>query len=217
MKKETDLVYELGKANWLDSAAGEAYILGSLMNEPRLAMEGTRLAGMIREIPYSSEQFALVIACGKDLLKRIDEAKTREKATAFLDEIAVYENGRKTLIDWEYDLIMASGRYQINMIMPEYYGKSLDEDGVGEIMEVIKGSYSRFDSLERSERSEIMGDIQKMDIVEVRDGDALVYRMVDFNHECGYKRGQIRIFYFNDYSQVMGVWERVKVISGRKT
>jgi len=217
MKKEFDLTKELGRRNWLDNASGEAYLLGSLANEPELAMQGTVLAGLIREIPYDSEEFAWVIAAGKDLIKKIDEVKRRSSAVVFIDEVAVYEEGnRRTTLDWEYDLIFVEGGYQIKMVMPEYYGKKPSDDRVEKICELARASYGRFDTFRRSEKSQMM-ETQKMDSIEVWDGVKQVYRQLDFNHECGYKRGQLRIFYFDDYSQVMNVWQQVRAISGRKT
>jgi len=216
MKREYDLIRDLGRENWLDAVAGEAYLLGCLADDPELSMQGTVLAGLIRETPYDNDGFSRVIAAGMGLIDKVSEVKKRTSAVLFIDEVATEEESKRDASDWGYDLVLLEGGYQIRMVMPEYYGKWPDDERAELICEAAKASYKRFDNFLRSEKSVMMGS-QKMDSVEVWDGARQVYRQVDFDHECGYKRGQLRIFYFDDYSQVMDVWRAVKTISSRKT
>lgn len=216
MKNEYDLKNELGPVNWLDSVAGEAYFLGEAINDPELVMRGTALLAKILEIPYNCDRFSEVIAIGMDLEHRVRLAKDLQSSAVFLDEVAVYEGKNKTLGDWEYDLIMAGGRYQINMIMPEYYGKWPGDTRVDDVCEEAKKTYKdAWGSFSKKEWSEMM-ECQKMDVVEFCEGEKIIFRQVDFNHECGYKRGQLRIFYFDDHAQAMEAWKTVRPILSRK-
>jgi len=44
MKKEYDLIYELGRGNWIDAVVGEAVVLGSYLKDLELVAKGIDLA-----------------------------------------------------------------------------------------------------------------------------------------------------------------------------
>lgn len=217
MSKEVDLVHELGYGNWLDEAAGEAYVLGSAMLDEELVALGTTLSDMIRHIPYDNEEFTKVTALGMNLVERIGIVKKNLDSALYLDEVVRREkDGSKSLNDWEYDLVFVLGRYQIMMILPEYIGE-YDEAEIKTIDEAIQATYRGFDKLEVKGDEKMMGT-QLMKIKDVYDDQGKkVYRTVDFNHANSTKKSKQAIYYFDDLTQAMKAWEGVRTISGRRT
>jgi hypothetical protein len=55
-----------------------------------------------------------------------------------------------------------------------------------------------------------------MEIEEVWDGRELIYSKTDFDHECGYKRGQLRTIYSRDFGWMMVIWNELRAILDRK-
>jgi len=218
MEREYDIINELGSKNWLDVAAGEAVILGYYSGDVELQMWGTALAQRLNEVRFDDDNFSKVEAQATDLLERIDRKKKEQGMILFIDEICEYEGGKKSLCKWEYGLVMAEGRYEITMMMPEYYGCPPNTECRELIEDVIRASYSnsRFDELVRVNDSKIIGH-QKMDTAMYYTADGkLIHRVVDFNHEDGPKRGMNIIYYFDEYTQVINTWVRIKAILGQR-
>lgn len=218
MREKYDIINELGPRNWLDAAAGEAVVLGYFSEDVELEMWGTALAQRLNEVRFDDDNFSKIEALAIDLLGRIERKKREQGMILFIDEICEYEGGKKSLCKWEYGLIMAEGRYEITMMMPEYYGYPSSTENREPIEDVIRASYSnlKFDELVIVNDSKIIGH-QKMDTSKYYTADGkLICRVVDFNHEDGPKRGMNIIYYFDEYTQVMNTWVMIKAISGRR-
>jgi len=222
MGVEYDITNELGPCNWLDAIAGEAIILGHDHHEPLLVIQGTRLAGMLREIKFDDGRFGTVEALGKDLEKALEVIKKKVRTTMFIDDLYVGgEKARRSSIDWEYDLMCENGIYQINMYLPVYYGtamlsepaKVMAERGVRSLFEDPSFLSYRIEELETKYESQVIKYIKYFD----KKG-RLVRMTVDFNHEGSPARGWNERYYFVDFAEAMRGWEEVKraFISGRK-
>lgn len=218
MREEYDIINELGSRNWLDVAAGEAVILGYFSSDVELEMLGTALAQRLNEVRFDDDNFFKVEAQATDLQERIERKKKEQGMILFIDEICEYEGGRKSLCKWEYGLTLAGGRYEITMMMPEYYGCPPNTEYRELIEDVIRASYSnpKFDELVIVNDSKIIGH-QKMDTPKHYTVDGkLICRVVDFDHEDGPKRGMNIFYYFDEYAQVMNTWVKMKAILGTK-
>ena len=104
------------------------------------------------------------------------------------------------------------------MMMPEYYGRTPSDNGKSRAETVIRNSYSnpRYTDLKIVEGSKMMG-IQKMDTTDYyTNDDTLVCHKLDFDHECGWKRGQTVIYYFDDYTQARSAWIEMKTTLNQK-
>ena len=218
MRREYDIINELGPKNWLDAVAGEAVILGYFSEDVELEMWGTALAQRLNEVRFDHDNFGKVEALATDLLERVERKKKEQGMILFIDEVCEYEGGKKSLCKWEYGLVMAEGRYEITMMMPEYYGCPPNTEYRELIEDVIRASYSnpRFDELVIVNDSKIIGQ-QKMDTPKYYTADGkLICRVVDFDHEDGPKRGMNIIYYFDEYTQVMNTWVKIKAILNQR-
>jgi len=216
MKKEHDLVYDLGQGNWLDEVAGEAVTLGRVMNEPMLVMEGIELARLISQTDYNDDKFYLVTALGMRLREELDEIMTRRKETIFLDEMVQIEDGRKSSHHWEYSFVCVGGRYQIQMLMPEFYGPEPPDEGVGEMEKIVREMHPDFMSYKTVDTSEWVGS-QRMSVSETHDvRGRVVLRVVEFDHEGCYKRGHIKTAYPESFLKAEELWKKMRAISDRK-
>ena len=215
MRKEEDIVNELGYRNWLDVVAGEAVILGHMSNDPTLVAKGTKLATLIRKGNFYDDDFSKVVAYGVGLVREISNRKHRERATQFLDCLYKGEKDDKSCYDWEYDLVSADGRYAIWMFLPEYYGTGKLLDPVKmEIEKRVQTTYSdpSFISYTRSEEinsteSQVFENVRYFDEAGVE-----VRRSVEFNHEGRVARGRNDYYYFDDLAQALTAWQEVKEV-----
>jgi len=220
MGKEYDLINELGPRNWIDSLAGEAVVLGQVNNDPELTVLGTELAKLISEVHYDCDSFFLVEAAAVGLEKIIEAKKKYKKAVLFIDEVFEGKKDHKLSDKWEYDFIMADGRYQINMILPIYDGNSLTDDRKHDAEELVRICYGdpSFGSYTKTE--EIVDyTTQVFKITKYFDENGkMIRRIVDHDHEGGMFRGWMEIFYFDDFSTAMRAWRAAKdiVTSNRK-
>jgi len=216
MKKEHDLVYDLGEGNWLDEVAGEAVTLGRVMNEPLLVMEGSELARLISQTDYNDDKFYLVIGLGMHLKEELDAIKIRRKETVFLDEVVRLEGGRKSSNHWEYSFVCIGGSYQIQMLMPEFYGSEPPDEGVGEMEKIAMEMYPDFKSYKTVNASDWMGS-QWMSVSETYDDRGrMVLRVVEFDHEGSYKRGHIKTVYPESYLKAEELWKKMRAILDQK-
>lgn len=209
MTREYDLTNELGKGNWIDAIAGEAVVLGRTSNNPELTALGTELAIMIKSIRYDDENFCLVEAKAEWLSQLVEETKKRDRTCLFIDDIFEGDEKHKPLDKWEYDLICVDNRYQIQMVLPRYVpGMSV----VGErekVSELIRSIYDGFEDFVQTE--EFMDyTTQLFRISKFFDGEKLVSRIVDHDHEGGMFRGWLEIYYFDEFVVAYEAWERVK-------
>ena len=213
-----DIINELGPRNWLDNTAGEAVVLGQLTCDPELTMKGTMLAKSLSEIRFDNDNFSKVEAEAIGLGNMLENKRKEQDSTVYLDEICEYEGGSKSLRKWEYDLFLKDGLYVILMYMPEYIGRILEDEKSDEIEKSIISRFQnpRFDDLKIVEDSKMMG-CQKMDTTDYyTDQNTLICHKVDFDHECGWKRGTIISYYIADCSQAMETWIEMKAISNQK-
>lgn len=218
MRKEYDLTNELGPQNWLDVVAGEAVVLGWFLKDVELTMKGTMLAESIVRVHFDNDDFLKVEAQALDLVRVIEEKKKSQSLVFFVDEICEYDGKNKSLNKWEYSLILSEGRYQIMMLMPEYFDREPPDGGKLKIEEIIRESFRNpsFDELVKVEDSKKMG-VQKMDITDYYTHDKkLICHKVDFDHECKSKRGQIVTYYIDDYAQSIAVWTKIKATLDRR-
>ncbi|MFZ3068711.1 MAG: hypothetical protein WA052_00135 [Microgenomates group bacterium] len=218
MRKEYDLTNELGPQNWLDVVAGEAVVLGWFLKDVELTMKGTRLAESIAKVHFDRDDFFKVEAQALDLIKVIEEKKKSQSLVLFMDEICEYDGKNKSLNKWEYSFILSEGRYQIMMLMPEYFDREPPDDGKSKVEEIIRESFRNptFGELVKIEDSKMMG-VQKMDTTDYYTCDKkLICHKVDFDHECGWKRGQIVIYHIDDYGQSIAVWGKIRTTLDQK-
>lgn len=219
MRKEGyDIINELGSQNWLDVAAGEAVLLGQLTHDVELTMKGTRLAELLDEIKYDNDQFSKVEAEGMGLTEKINIKKNEQNSAVFIDEICEYRNGIKRSDTWEYELILCQGRYQIRLVLPEYYGLLPANKTKENVEEIIKNSYTNplFAELEKSDSMKMIGH-QKMDTTDYyTDMGMIICQIIDFEHESGTKKGMTEIYHFDDSTQVSQTWSRIRAILSRK-
>jgi hypothetical protein len=218
MEREYDLINELGPRNWLDAAAGEAVLLGSFTHDIELEMRGTALAGELVRVRYDHDSFGKVEAQAKDLVDLIAKKKIEQKMVVFIDDICVWENGKRSLCDWEYELTLADGKYRICLSMPQYYGQSPCNEISEKVEEVVRNSYKNpsFNELEIVRFPRVIG-VQRMDTTSYyTTGDILISSQTDFNHEHGTKRGREVTYYIDDYAQAMTAWEMIRAISSQR-
>ncbi len=76
--KKYDLINELGSKNKYDQVAAKAQIIGEKLNDFVLSSGGTKLGKLIKEIPYNSDKFYLVIDQEKRVRKMIESAEKRK-------------------------------------------------------------------------------------------------------------------------------------------
>jgi len=218
MRKEYDLANELGPQNWLDVVAGEAVVLGWFLKDVELTMAGTMLAESVAKVHFDRDDFFRVEAQALNLVKVIEEKKKSQSLVLFMDEICEYEGKNKSLNKWEYSLILSEGRYQIMMLMPEYFDREPPDGGKLKVEEIIRESFNNpaFGELIKIEDSKMMG-VQKMDTTDYYTHDKkLICHKVDFDHECKWKRGQIVTYYIDDYAQSITVWTKIRATLDQK-
>jgi hypothetical protein len=217
-KERYDLIDDLGPKNWLDMVAGEAVLLGWFYSDVELTMKGTMLAESISKVRFDNDLFCVVEAQAKELVGILEKYKESHSSVLFLDEICEYDGKSKSLNKWEYSLMLCEGRYQILMLMPEYFGSEPPDSGKSKAEEIIMESYDKptFADLTMVEDSKMMGR-QKMDTTDYyTNDDKLICHKVDFDHDCGWKRGQNIIYYIDDYTQAITVWTRIKTTLNQK-
>lgn len=209
MRLEHEIVNELGPQNWLDSVAGEAVILGHSLNDPYLVAKGTELSLLIRQVAFDNDSFSRVEALGIDLLREV--AKRKVKETLFIDELYVGSKKEKSCNDWEYDLILADGRYQIMMLLPEYFGNdTLKERKKMEIESQVQLQFSGLENCRR-ETKEDKYESQVFESVTCFDINGKeIYKTIDFNHEGRMLRGRIEYYFFDEIDSAMMAWQVVR-------
>lgn len=213
MRKEYDLINELGPQNWLDVVAGEAVILGYSINDPELVAKGTELNVLIRRCCYDDDCFGKVEAYGEALRKEIETKRIKQKMTFFIDDLFVGEVKSKSHYEWEYDFICADRGYEILMILPVYYDKSKLSDPVRMIADKkLRSMYDdpSFESY-RKEEVDTVFESQTFHFTKYFDEKGrLLRRSVDFNHEGVTARGWFEHFYFEDFALALGAWQEIK-------
>lgn len=213
MKKEYDLINELGYKNWLDIVAGEAVILGHCLNDSCLVADGTSLATLIESIHFDNDDFGKVEAAAQSLEKKLMRRKELEKGTIFIDQLNLGREMKKTLYDWEFDFNCVNGIYQILMFLPEYFDREkllnkVKIEAEKEILKVISGS--GFDDFRKEKEVNTFGS-QTFETVKYFDKRGKVIRKtVDFNHEGSIKRGWTEYYYFEDFATAGEAWMGVR-------
>lgn len=215
--KEFNLTRELGRANWIDSLAGEAVVLGFASNYPELEMMGTELAIMTREIPYYDDNFSKVIAYAMHVQKEIERAINTKWKTVWIDTIYEGESlEKRNARTWEYDLLCTEGVYQILMVLPVYQGCDILENEKKLQAEIAVGKFFGNEIFEtcRKEIAETNYASQLLVTASYYDNESgrLLKRVTDHNHEDGYCRGRQEIYFFEDYETAIRAWNKVKGI-----
>jgi len=213
MKKEYDLINELGPMNWLDMVAGEAVVLGHCLNDPCLVTEGTKLAILIKEIHFDDDGFGKVEAFAESLEKELLNRKEYEKTTVFIDELYSGSEKNKSLNEWEFDFNCVNGIYQILMFLPEYYYKEkLGEKAKVKAQEEIQKVFgiSSLDCLRKEIDRSICGSQYFETTTYFDKNNKKVCVTIDFNHEGSTKRGWSEFYYFEDFATASKAWLGVR-------
>lgn len=215
--KERDLTYDLGKKNWIDAIAGEAVVLGMSIRNPQLEAAGTELARLVREIPYDSDRFALVIANARGLVEAIDRAIRERQQTTYIDTVFKGESvAKKDRWSWEFNLIFATGRYEIQMILPVYAGNAILLAEKKKKAEMVVCSFFRDPEFETYNRSDVNLDhgSQQYRTTSYRDSETgkLLRVITDHDHEGYAYRGWYEVFYFDDFETARSAWEKMRSI-----
>ncbi|HOX96697.1 MAG TPA: hypothetical protein PLI45_04975 [Candidatus Woesebacteria bacterium] len=215
MRKEYDLINELGPRNWLDTVAGEAVFLGYQLRTPELSAKGTALAKLIREIRFDDDAFFVVQCTGIALQEEIAQVKKKVKETVFIDDIYTGKEKKEALLDWEYDLIMVDGRYQIQMILPVYYDKAILNDERKQRSEKWVRSKLGEICLENCRVEEVLTQYESQIFTYTKyfdEKENMRYETVDFNHEGSPARGWMEYFFFDDWNQACEAWSGIKEV-----
>lgn len=216
MKPEYDLTNELGPKNWIDCAAGEAVVIGHVINDPELVAHGTMVAGMAKEIRFNDDNFALVEALAIDIQTKLESIKSQEKTCLFIDDLFEGDVKRKPLDKWEYDLIYCGGRYEIRMVLPRYDASTPIDTRRKLIREEVRNHYKDFETF-RTEDEEVDFKTQVFKITKYfNDKNELVCKLVDHDHEGGWYRGWMEIFYFESFEEAWAAWLEAKEIYEKK-
>lgn len=214
--KERDLSYELGRANWIDNIAGEAVLLGAELRRADIEIAGTELAKMVREIQYNDDRFAKVIAFARAVTRQVDTAIRERHETTYIDAIYKGENlAKRDRWSWEYNIIYAIGRYQIQMILPVYLGNDvLLQKKKLEAERIVCGSFADPSFTEyKKEVNELDYSSQMYKAVSYRDQDGELLRVTtDHDHEGQPYRGWCDVFYFRDFETAWNAWQEMKKV-----
>ncbi len=215
MGKEYDLMNELGRGNWIDAIAGEAVVLGSYLKDLELVAKGTELAEMVKAIKYDSDDFYLVEARATRLEAELVKLKQTAKSTVFIDEICLGNEAMGKVDDeWEFDFILVEGRYEIRMMLPTYRDKIKLTDRAKTLAEqqalnLVKPKDTKPLTCEVFRK--VFSD-QEYITTCYYDGDLLVRRIIDHQHDPADKlgRGHLDIFYFDDFETATKAWKAVR-------
>jgi len=218
MKKEYDLIYELGRGNWIDAVVGEAVVLGSYLKDLELVAKGIDLSGMVRAIKYDNDCFYQVGAKAKQLESELVKFKQTEARTVCIDEICLWsEEFGKVDDEWEFDFILAEKRYEIRMMLPTYREKVKLNDltkamAESAIMRMLTDNEAK--TLTHEVVRKVFSDQEYITTVYY-DGDRLVRRTIDHQHDPADKsgRGRLDIFYFDDFETAIKAWKVVREVA----
>lgn len=123
MRKEYDLIRELGRGNWIDEVAGEAVLWGYSTVDPELEARGAELSKMVKEIKFDNDQFYKVEAAAKEL-QRLVGKKQREESSIYIDRLRAIEGDKWPMSDWEYGLVYINPFYEVRILLPAFYSES---------------------------------------------------------------------------------------------
>lgn len=212
MQGEYDLVNELGSGNWIDVVSGEAVVMGHAGGDPELVVLGTSLAKMVQEIKYNDDKFSLVEAAAIYLGNKIKERKSRDKYSIFIDEIFEGDEKHKPLDRWEYDLILGDGRYEIKMMLPVYDKYTLVDNrkirAEKAVMECFEDpSFRVYKKIEQI--VDYTTQVFKYTSFYDKEGK-LIRRTIDHDHEGGFYRGWVDMFFFDKFEDAWNAWNKVK-------
>lgn len=212
LERDYDLINELGPQNWIDAVAGEAVVMGFVLRKPELEMKGTALAKLAREIQYNSDDFGRVEAMARSIKREIETMQTL-RGPIKIDELYFGdERFRRSSVDWEFQFVFEQGRYQIQIILPVYYGNDRLNDGIKLVAETIVKNSFEDPSFGSYQYDEVVVDyvIQTMKISNYRDNTGkLLRRVIDHSHEDGYSRGIHDTYYFDDFVKATNIWREI--------
>ena len=216
---EYELTQELGQPNWIDEIAGEAVVLGHTLNDPELVALGTNLSQKSREVSFCDDRFCRVEGLALSLDNRLREIKSVDKLALFIEDIYDGDERNKPLDRWEYDLIFCEGRYQIKMLLPRYDKYTLKDEAKLAAEREVRGCYMdpSFESYKKEEHTiDYVTQVFKI-YMYYDDDNKLIRRVIDHDHEGGWYRGWIDMFYFDDFETAWNAWTKVKAAtSGRR-
>lgn len=212
MRVEYDLINELGRSNWIDLVAGEAVVIGHSIPDPFLVAQGTRLASMVKDIRYDDDRFVLVEALAVDLQLRLQEIKNMEKSCIFIDDIFEGNEKNKPLDKWEYDLICCDRRYEVRMLLPRFDASTPVDSRKELTTNGIRNQIPDFDKyLKVVEEHDFQTQVFRVEKY-IDDNKVLRCRIVDHDHEGGWYRGWIEVYYFDTFEEAIRAWGVVKLI-----
>ncbi|KKT51804.1 MAG: hypothetical protein UW44_C0008G0126 [Candidatus Collierbacteria bacterium GW2011_GWB2_44_22] len=205
MGKEYDLMYELGRGNWIDAIAGEAVMLGFTLRDAELEVRGAELADLVKKIRYDDDEFYKVEVYARSLEMELSRIKDEIKKTIFIDKIRKEEKPRWPTRDWEYELLFVEGKYQIWMNLLDYNDqilltnpeKTLAEEGIRQFFS--DPSFKNYRYL--YEETENQG--QKFRVMVWRDFDGKILRkIVNHDHaDGGINKGWLEKYFFDDFGR----------------
>lgn len=221
MKKEYDLMYELGRGNWIDAIAGEAVVLGFVLRDPILEVKGTELATLITKIKYDNDEFFKVEACVKSLEQELSRVKSERKQAIFIDSVGNGENRPWPAKPWEYEFIFVGGKYQIWMNLPVYQDKTVLSDTEKVAVEMAVRQFVTDPSLENYQyhHEETVCQSQTFRVMRWTDADGEVIRhIINHDHADNLGKGWLEKFYFDDFGIAVEAWKSARdvVTSDRK-
>jgi len=219
MRKEYDLISELGRGNWIDEVAGEAVLLGYSCADPELEARGAQLSMLVREIKFDSDQFYRVEVAAKELQRLVGIKKRQE--SVFLDKIVECETDRWPNNDWRYVLNCIEGVYRIQIVLPTFYSER-ELSGKNDMESAVLKTYAD-PSFLSYERKRVVGKSiftqQKVWNDSYYDQENKLRReVVVHEHQDDSSRGFREVFYFDGLAQAATAWTSLReaFTSGRK-
>lgn len=208
MRKEYDLIRELGRGNWIDEVAGEAVLLGYSCVDPDLQTKGAELAQMVREIRFDSDQFYRVIVAAKELQAQVKQQK--ERNSAYIDKIVDYGEGNGPKGEWQYELSCISTIYQIRITLPEFYAdRELAEKDKMEsaVMSCFADpTFSKYEKVRKVGRKSIFTRDATWS-EKYFDANHRLIREIDVHeHKDDCTRGFREVFYFDGLTSAATAW-----------
>lgn len=212
MRKEYDLIRELGRGNWIDEVAGEAVLLGYSCVDPDLQAKGAELSQMVREIKFDSDQFYRVIVAAKELQELVRRQK--ERNSAYLDRIVDYEMDDGPKNEWQYELSCISTIYQIRITLPAFYtDRELDEKDKMEsaVMSCFDDpTFSKYRKERKVGRKSMFTHEATWSEKYFDDKHRLIREIDVHEHQDDSSRGFREVFYFDGLTSAATAWTSLR-------
>lgn len=213
MRKEYDLIRELGRGNWIDEVAGEAVLWGYSDVDPDLEARGNELARMVREIKYDSDKFYLVEAFAREIIEIVERKKERD--SAFIDTFSSGEATKWPSDEWQYEFACINKIYRVRITLPCFY--SDDELSGNDRLETVVMAYFKDPTFSSYmlEKHHSKSKYTRQNIWTNKYYDdnkhRLIREIVVHEHQDDSSRGFNEIFYFESLSQAVEAWTALRM------